>query len=568
MYLYSLEKTIKGGNSTNTEPSLLNGGSLLSKLTKEQKKRIESSNQLFNDAIFKIDVEGMKPNPFMQGHPGHMFQGSGTGFFIGQDIAVTAEHVIKDARLISSKSKNLLFEVKYSFPDYDLAVLRIINPMKSKQDGGGVQRFLPIFEGDVMIQQQVVKPGFPRAVQKIKVHHGQISGIEHGNYVCTNPSTHGDSGACLLVEDGSRYAAIGVISHGYLTGNTTYAIPLRFLKNYIREFKLLEHDPHQGWYLPEGREKQKLFRAPKMGVRFQINDTLQNTMITGGNPTPNEHFLQVRILQENSPFQKNNIPEGARITNVDGFPVNLEGELVVTQNTYHIPPGTYSFNDYLRECIRQKPLVVTYKMDTQTNVKEINLFETKKIKFEGKEYELYKPYVSVFRQDNHNDFFVIGGMIVKRIAKVEVDNIGKLLMTKQDTERLYELYNYEHFKNRNKKGYIVLYKYPGSIFSNLSVGDVFVMDDNTDRKDILSFKNMLEISDETDIKDKTHIFLTTTLGYSQKLKLKDVANNDILLSRQYQYQLRPLNMIIQTRGQKLPQTSFLQQLLGNVKIIS
>ena len=84
MYLYSLErkKTIKGGNSTNTESPLLNGGSLLSKLTKEQKKRIESSNQLFNDAIFKIDVEGMKPNPFIQGYPGHMFRGSGTGFFI------------------------------------------------------------------------------------------------------------------------------------------------------------------------------------------------------------------------------------------------------------------------------------------------------------------------------------------------------------------------------------------------------------------------------------------------------------------------------------------------------
>jgi S1-C subfamily serine protease len=238
----------------------------------------------------------------------------GSGFFINdQGYLVTNAHVIISAKSvwgqIPSLGKRMLdFEVIGMSPERDLALLRISDESReliTKELGGIPYLFL----GDsdlVRRSDEVLALGYPLGQQACKSTTGIISGHEHHLMQMSAPINPGSSGGPLLNIKGE---VIGVNSSGVTEAqNVGYAIPINTLKTILHDLFEI-----------------KILRKPYLGVRFNNStDTLTHYL---GNPLPGGCYI-IEVVK-GSPLEKAGVMRGDMIYEINGYPVDMYGDMSV-----------------------------------------------------------------------------------------------------------------------------------------------------------------------------------------------------------------------------------------------
>lgn len=158
---------------------------------------------------------------------------SGTGFFIFKQLIVTCYHVVEfevNIKIIYKNNLKKRAQVKYVFPDDDIAILEIVDDME------------PIFKDIQLLDFKIIrKPisdkvytvGFPMDSNNIIKTEGIISGFQE-SYIQTDAAINpGNSGGPLIIFDkkSNKYKIIGVnVSKLEDAENTNFVVPsYRFL---------------------------------------------------------------------------------------------------------------------------------------------------------------------------------------------------------------------------------------------------------------------------------------------------------------------------------------------------
>lgn len=209
-------------------------------------------------------------------HPLNSFgnsKSSGTGFYIDKGLILTCYHVVQNSLeiIVSAKNKSnnsikIKANIKYIFPDDDLAVIELEN-----QDIN-----YNIFDYYIITTSEINKDvntiGYPFNSTSLKVNRGVISGFQDSNIQTDSTLNPGNSGGPLILNN----KVIG-INQSKMMGdatNTGYAIPIfRFLILYKlknNNLKLINYKPT---FLFKYQKNQQKFKNFEYGVRIsQFND--------------------------------------------------------------------------------------------------------------------------------------------------------------------------------------------------------------------------------------------------------------------------------------------------------
>ena len=165
-------------------------------------------------------------------HPLNTFGNSkstGTGFYIDKGLILTCYHVVQNSLeiIVSAKNKNndsikINAQVKYIFPDDDLAVIELEN----KDVTYNVFDYFIITA--LEINKDVNTIGFPLDSTSLKINRGVISGFQDSNIQTDSTLNPGNSGGPLILNN----KVIGINQSRMIgeASNTGYAIPIfRFL---------------------------------------------------------------------------------------------------------------------------------------------------------------------------------------------------------------------------------------------------------------------------------------------------------------------------------------------------
>jgi len=133
---------------------------------------------------------------------------SGTGFFIANNQILTCFHVVSGAvniEIIYKQTNSLTGKIKHIFPDDDLAIVELNNPVQESK----ILTFKIIntrFTGDVFAV------GFPLSSTNVKITKGIISGYQESLIQTDAALNHGNSGGPLVILDDSDniFKVIGV----------------------------------------------------------------------------------------------------------------------------------------------------------------------------------------------------------------------------------------------------------------------------------------------------------------------------------------------------------------------
>jgi len=206
----------------------------------------------------KIDIQ----------HPLNLFgsdKATGTGFFIDQGIILTCYHVVKNSLdiivTIKKDNKKIKANVKYIFPDDDLAVIEL----EDKNIECGVFEFHIITTAE--INKDVNTIGFPLNSYSLKINKGVISGFQDSNIQTDSTLNPGNSGGPLILNN--KVIGINQSKLGGEASNTGYAIPIfRFLILYKlkqTQLKLINKKPN---FLFNYQNNEQKFYDFNYGVRI------------------------------------------------------------------------------------------------------------------------------------------------------------------------------------------------------------------------------------------------------------------------------------------------------------
>jgi serine protease Do len=164
----------------------------------------------WENSIVKIKVKSTEIN-FR--HPLNIFgteSSSGTGFFFCEDksLILTCYHVIKyavDIEVIYNYKYNCQAEIKYIFPDDDLAIIKIIDINKVKDNVS--LNFIEISDDK---NYDVYTIGYPLNSKTIKISKGIISGYQDSLIQTDATLNSGNSGGPLILKKDELYFVIGI----------------------------------------------------------------------------------------------------------------------------------------------------------------------------------------------------------------------------------------------------------------------------------------------------------------------------------------------------------------------
>lgn len=255
-------------------------------------------------------------------------EASGSAFFINEEgDIITNAHVVNQAILVTVQIPSIgkrRFEVEVVgvSPERDLALLKMKEPereaLKKKL---GVEKLPFVKMGDsdaVQRGDKIMALGFPLGQQGLKSTTGVVSGREHlpmaGYFIqISAPINPGNSGGPSLDHTGR---VIGVNTAGVPGAqNVGYIIPSYEVLLFLDQLGTVEEE-----------RKPKLLRGPFMGVFFSrsANDNLREFL---KNPPPGG--LYVVDVFKGGPFEKAGIKAGDMIYSIDGYPVDMHGEMSV-----------------------------------------------------------------------------------------------------------------------------------------------------------------------------------------------------------------------------------------------
>lgn len=252
----------------------------------------------------------------------------GSAFFINNEgDIITNAHVINQAvyvtvQIPSVGKRRFEVEIVGVSPERDLALLRLPAREREalkKELGVTTLPYLTLGDSDAVYRgDKLMALGFPLGQEGLKSTTGVVSGREHlpgaGYFIqISAPINPGNSGGPSLDHAGR---VIGVNSAGIPGAqNVGYIIPSNEVLLFLEQLDTVQHQ--------EG--KPKLLRKPFMGVFFNSADDNLREFLQ--NPRPGG--LYVVDVYKGSPFDLAGIKAGDMIYSIDGYSVDMHGEMSV-----------------------------------------------------------------------------------------------------------------------------------------------------------------------------------------------------------------------------------------------
>jgi serine protease Do len=375
------------------------------KVTKHQ--LWSSLQRKFKDTVAQVFAHIVEFNWIEPYKSPNQMEVSGTAFFINDNgDLVTNAHVVDQARAVfiqipSHGKRRFDADIVGTCPERDLALLRI-RPAElavlKKELGKATLPYLTLGDSDsVQRADKIMALGYPLGQQGLKSTTGVVSGREHlaGHYFIQIDAAlnQGNSGGPSLDSKGQ---VIGVNSAIIKEAqNVGYIIPINEVKLFLDQLRSMP--PAKG---------PKLLRKPFLGVIFNnANDDLTAYL---GNPAPGGLF--VVDIYKGSPLHKAGIQAGDMIYKINGFPVDVYGEMNLPWST----EDKVSIIDFVsRLKIGEKVQIEYYRKGVR-----------KTSQFTFSETEL-PPIRRMFPGYEKIDYEMLGGLVVMQLSLNHVVLLAK-----------------------------------------------------------------------------------------------------------------------------------------------
>lgn len=296
-------------------------------VTAAKKQRWSALQSQFQNAVLQVFSQVTEFNWIEPYKTPNQSEGSGSAFFINDkgDI-ITNAHVVNQAisvtvQVPSVGKRRFNVDIVGISPDRDLALLKMPQEeLESLKKELKTEKLSVLKMGDsdaVHRGDKIMALGFPLGQQGIKSTTGVVSGREHlpmsGYFIqISAPINPGNSGGPSLDNTGR---VIGVNTAGVMGAqNVGYIIPSNDVLLFLDQLGTIPDDG-----------TPKLLRRPFLGVFF--NTATDNLRAYLKNPAPGG--LYVVDVYKGGPFEKAGIKAGDMIYSIDGYSVDMHGEMSV-----------------------------------------------------------------------------------------------------------------------------------------------------------------------------------------------------------------------------------------------
>jgi len=423
----------------------------------------------------------------------NQLQSSGSGFFINENgEIITNAHVVDQAKgvtiQIPSFGKRRFDAHVYGVtPERDLALLKL-NPAdlaEIKAELGHIP-VLPIGDSDnVHRSEELMALGYPLGQQSMKSTNGIVSGREHiaGQHMIqiSAPINPGSSGGPVINCAGQ---VIGVSTANIPSAqNVGYITPSNNLRLFLHHLKSM----------PDEAGKVKFIRKPFLGILYNPASNYLTKYL--GNPEPGG--LYVAGTQKNSPLETAGVKAGDMIYEIDGFKVDIHGEMNVPWSDDKI-----SIVDYIsRLTIGDKIQLRTYRHGKE-----------RKVVLDFSESEL-APVRRMFPGYEHIDYEIIGGLVVMPLS---LNHLPLLVQVAP------ELTQYMEFQHQIEGALIITHVFPTSAAARartLGAGGVLKEVNGEVVHTLADLRKVIKKSLETDyLTLKTHQHVFSVLPFRKLLE--------------------------------------------------
>ncbi len=451
--------------------------------TKEEYDKTEH----FRDIIVKIYSQNITFDWLEPNKNESSYESIGTGFFISEDLILTASHVVEDSIRVDV-SIPLMGKEKFKTkvislnPYYDFALIKILKYKSEKYLEFGDSK--KIKSGD-----KVLALGYPLAQDKLKLTAGIISGIHQGEIQTDAPINPGNSGGPLLNNENK---VIGINVSGYRgADNIGYAVP-------INRYKLYKDDMTN----PD----VKIISKPILGGTYiNTNDELLKY-----NNIDDEGILITNSYKGGSLYNAG-LKAGDIISQFDNYNIDKYGEIDVEWYSEKLTLSEI-FDEYKTGDV----IKVTYynkgkKRKTNMKLEPMSFYKIRNV---------YPTYESV-------GYVIIGGMIFMDLKLRHLD-----LLNHND---LYKYYNYE---NQTLEKIVLTTVMNGSYINNLDILEEGMTLDSISGVTVNTVKDLLKTFKKILIDGDEFSLFKFTNGTLLAIEVEKIKEEDEFLKETHKYNIR------------------------------
>ena len=437
----------------------------------------------FRDMIVKIYSQNVTFDWVEPNKNESSYESIGTGFFISENIILTASHVVEESIRVDV-SIPLMGKKKYKTtvlsinPYFDFALLKIIKYKSKKYLELGNSK--QIKSGD-----KVLALGYPLAQDKLKLTAGIISGIHQGEIQTDAPINPGNSGGPLL---NASNKVIGINVSGYRgADNIGYAVP-------INRYKLYEKDML--------KPNNKVISKPILGGTY----TNTNKELLDFYNINDEGILITKVFKNGS-LHDAGVRSGDILTKFDIYKVDKYGEIDV--NWYN---EKLTLSEIFDEYKAGESIKITYYNNRK---KKETLMKLKPISFYKIRY-IYPTYEDV-------GYIIIGGLIFMDLKTKHLD-----LLSHND------LLKYHEYENQTKEKIVLTNIMNGSYINNLDILEEGMTLDSINGNEVNIVSELLKEFKIIKIKDKYANFKFSN-GTLLIIEISKLIEEDNFLKENHKY---------------------------------
>lgn len=455
----------------------------------------------------------------------------GTAFFINdQGNLITNAHVIDQAKVVfiqipSIGKRRFELDVIGVSPERDLALLKLKKPdleaIKKELKTDKIP-YLKLGDSDTIYRaDKLMALGYPLGQQGLKSTTGVVSGREHlsGQYFIqiSAPLNKGNSGGPSLNYNGEVIGVNAAIIQN--AQNVGYIIPINEVKLFLEQLDTL----------PETKGP-KLLHKPFLGVLYNnANDNLTKFL---GNPEPGG--LYVVDIYKGSLLQKAGVQAGDMIYKLNGYPVDIYGEMNVPWSK----EDKVSLIDFVaRLKLGQDVNIEFYRKGTR---------KTANFKFS---LSVRPPIRRAYPGYENVDYEVFGGLVIMPLT------VNHIILLAQFAP---ELIQYADLKKHMDPALLVthiLINSPSSRARCISAGAIISQVNGEDAKTLEDLRRLLKKSIDTG-----YVMIKTTENICMALPLEEIVQSEARMAASYYY---PISKTYKEIEQELIRQNKIPRVEGN-----
>ena len=451
-------------------------------------KEYYDKTEHFRDIIVKIYSQNITFDWIEPNKNESSYESIGTGFFISENLILTASHVVEDSIRVDVSipligKKKFKTEIVSLNPYFDFALIKILKYKSKKYLEFGDSK--KIKSGD-----KVLALGYPLAQDKLKLTAGIISGIHKGEIQTDAPINPGNSGGPLLNEENK---VIGINVSGYRgADNIGYAVPINRFKLYEKEMK--------------SKKENKIISKPILGGTYiNTNQELLNYY------NIKDQGILITQSYKGGSLDSAGISQGDIISKFDNYNIDKYGEIDV---------------DWYSEKLTFDEIFDEYKAGDEVKVKFYKKGIEKNIKMKLQPMSFYKIRYTYPTYENVG-FVIIGGMIFMDLKIKHLD-----LLSHNDLNKYYD------YKNQTQEKIVLTNIMNGSYINNLDILEEGMTLESINNIKVDNVNKLLKEFKKIKINDDKYVLFSFSDGTLLVIEIQKIIEEDLFLKENHKYNIR------------------------------